>query len=52
MEKRNSDNPKIPMSATVASIVHTPPSKFDPQGMYTGKPMDENEQPKQDEDDL
>lgn len=52
MEKRNSDKPKIPMSATVASIVHTPPSKFDPQGMYTGKPMDENEQPKQDEDDL
>lgn len=52
MEKHPSKTPKKPMSETVASIIYTPPSKFDPQGMYTGKPMDENEQPKQDEDDL
>jgi len=34
------------------SIVNRPPSDTDPQGSYTGLPLDEYEQPVQDADDL
>lgn len=36
----------------VNSIVNQPPSKEDPMGMYTGNPLDENDVPVQDADDL
>ena len=36
----------------VQSMVNMPPSKTDPQGSYTGNPLDENERPVQDADDL
>lgn len=39
-------------SPLVQSIVNIPPSKTDPQGSYTGNPLDENERPVQDADDL
>lgn len=36
----------------VRRIVETPPSNTDPQGSWTGKPMDEDNVPVQDADDL
>ena len=36
----------------VRRIVETPPSSTDPQGSWTGKPMDEHDVPVQDADDL
>lgn len=36
----------------VNEMVNQPPSPTDPQGMYTGNPMDEREVPVQDADDL
>jgi hypothetical protein len=39
-------------SAAVAAIMAQPPSDTDPQGSWTGKPMDETEVPVQDADDL
>ena len=36
----------------VEQIVNLPPSATDPNGSYTGKPMDESEVPVQDADDL
>lgn len=36
----------------VRSIVLQPPSETDPNGSYTGKPLDGSEQPVQDADDL
>ena len=36
----------------VREIAQTPPSPTDPNGSYTGKPMDEEEKPVQDADDL
>lgn len=39
-------------SAIVNSIINEPPSDTDPFGSYTGKPMDPNETPVQDADDL
>ena len=48
--------PKLQRKARVAQavsrIVSTPPSRFDPDGSYTGKPMDTHEKPVQDADDL
>ena len=38
--------------STVERIVETPPSSTDPQGSWTGKPMDEHDVPVQDADDL
>lgn len=38
--------------AVLQSILKMGPSKDDPQGMYTGKPMDPGEVPVQDGDDL
>ncbi len=52
MENKHAKKQKAQFSNTVASIIYGPPSKFDPQGMYTGKPMDESDQPVQDADDL
>ena len=34
------------------SILHMGPSKSDPDGMYTGRPMNIHETPVQDSDDL
>lgn len=39
-------------SPLVNEIVNQPPSREDPMGMYTGNPLDENEVPVQDADDL
>lgn len=39
-------------SALVDSIVNQPPSECDPQGSYTGIPLDDSERPVQDADDL
>ncbi|MEG0691879.1 MAG: hypothetical protein RR444_02230 [Oscillospiraceae bacterium] len=39
-------------SAVVNAIVNQPPSKSDPNGSYTGKPLNEYEKPVQDADDL
>ena len=36
----------------VQSIINTPPSNTDPNGSYTGNPVDVNEKPQQDADDL
>ena len=38
--------------SAVERIVETPPSSTDPQGSWTGKPMDEHDVPVQDADDL
>ena len=45
---------KKPKNATDAAIeaISIEPSSTDPLGMYTGKPIDENENPVQDGDDL
>lgn len=37
---------------TVRDIVQQMPSKADPNGSYTGQPLDPNEKPVQDADDL
>ena len=39
-------------SAVVNAIINQPPSKSDPNGSYTGKPLNEYEVPIQDADDL
>jgi hypothetical protein len=36
----------------VNELVNAPPSDTDPFGMYTGNPLDENDVPMQDADDL
>lgn len=36
----------------VNDIVNQPPSDSDPNGSYTGRPMNENDTPTQDADDL
>ncbi|MEG1049414.1 MAG: hypothetical protein RSE24_02615 [Oscillospiraceae bacterium] len=36
----------------VQSIIHIAPSKTDPNGSYTGKPLKKFETPQQDADDL
>ena len=38
-------------NAVVDAIVNQPPSETDPNGSYTGKPLDENAIPEQDADD-
>lgn len=43
---------KTKNSPLVNAIVNQPPSDTDPCGSYTGRPMDENETPVQDADDL
>ena len=43
---------KATENPVIKSIIHTPPSKTDPNGSYTGRPIDENELPQQDADDL
>ncbi len=39
-------------NAVVRAIVRQKPSKTDPNGSYTGRPLDETERPVQDADDL
>lgn len=39
-------------SPRVNAIVNQPPSDTDPNGSYTGRPMNENDTPVQDADDL
>lgn len=39
-------------SEIVQSILKIPPSKTDPNGSYTGKPLEKYELPQQDADDL
>lgn len=52
MKHRPPKKQKQAMSPVVESIIHSPPSHTDPQGMYTGKPWNENDEPVQDADDL
>ena len=47
-KKRFQKNKKDP----VEEIIHMAPSKTDPQGSYTGKPLEPGEVPVQDSDDL
>lgn len=47
-KRRFEKNKKNP----VEEIIHISPSKTDPQGSYTGKPLDPDEVPVQDSDDL
>ncbi len=35
-----------------SDMIHLPPSRTDPEGWYTGLPMDYREKPTQDADDL
>ncbi len=42
----------VPPKDPVKKIVAQGPSSTDPQGSYTGKPMDEDDIPVQDVDDL
>lgn len=39
-------------NSTVRAMLEIPPSETDPNGSYTGKPIDENALPQQDADDL
>lgn len=39
-------------SPLVTDMINLPPSDTDPQGSYTGNPLNENEVPVQDADDL
>ncbi len=48
MEEKN----VIKKSSILSSIIHPKPSKEDPQGSYTGLPVEEGEIPTQDADDL
>ena len=43
---------KDPMKGAVERILNIRPSKNDPNGSYTGKPLDRHEKPIQDADDL
>lgn len=57
--KRDSGN-HVPIKQTktvmnnkrVEAIVNMAPSQTDPQGSYTGNPLNEDERPVQDQDDL
>lgn len=51
MEKQNKKR-RPPMSPPVEAMLDTPPSHTDVQGMYTGVPWDEQDEPVQDADDL
>ena len=48
MEEKN----VLKKSGILNSIIHPKPSKEDPQGSYTGLPVEEGEVPTQDADDL
>ncbi len=43
---------KQPKQDVVGQILATPPSATDPQGSWTGLPLDADEKPVQDADDL
>ncbi len=43
---------KSRVKATAKKVTDIPPSPTDPQGSYTGKPMEMGEKPVQDADDL
>ncbi|MEG0571321.1 MAG: hypothetical protein RR497_06725 [Oscillospiraceae bacterium] len=51
-KKKNKVFGNVQNSAKVTQIVNQAPSKTDPNGSYTGIPLDKNEQPVQDADDL
>ena len=62
-EKRSSDmkqikiNPKDRKQRPVfetgpSDMIHLPPSRTDPEGWYTGRPLDFKDRPVQDADDL
>lgn len=38
--------------AAPQDLIHFPPSRTDPEGMYTGRPSDPFDRPQQDADDL
>ncbi len=53
MEKKASQKKSVlKQSSVLNSIVHPKPSKEDPNGMYTGLPVEYGEIPVQDADDL
>lgn len=55
-DKKASKKPKqhktYTNNAIVNAIINQPPSDTDPNGSYTGKPVDQYEKPVQDADDL
>lgn len=52
--KQNQNMDSFPLNQfnTVQSIINQGPSKDDPNGSYTGKPLNRFEEPVQDSDDL
>ena len=50
MEKR--EKKRVQQSSVVQDVLNQPPSKTDPLGSWTGRPMDRDEIPVQDADDL
>lgn len=51
-ENKKKQKKTITNNATVNAIINQEPSDTDPNGSYTGKPLDQNEVPVQDADDL
>ncbi len=51
MDKNRKKNHMRPTQVAL-NVVSSAPSKTDPLGMYTGVPMDESDEPQQDQDDL
>lgn len=51
-DRQNTQRDRMKKRDAVRRIVETPPSNTDPQGSWTGKPMDEDDVPVQDADDL
>ncbi|MCI8361167.1 MAG: hypothetical protein HFE86_07520 [Clostridiales bacterium] len=52
MEKKNRQRFQKNKKSPVEEIIRIAPSQTDPQGSYTGKPLDPGEVPVQDSDDL
>lgn len=50
MEKR--EKKRVQQSSVLQDVLNQPPSKMDPLGSWTGRPMDRDEIPVQDADDL
>lgn len=51
-KSKNKKNNDIMQNEVIQSIINPQPSKDDPNGSYTGVPVDKNEKPVQDADDL
>ncbi|MEG2930385.1 MAG: hypothetical protein RR825_01240 [Ruthenibacterium sp.] len=51
-QRRPADAAQRLKNSAVRAIVNQPPSHTDPNGSYTGHPVDKSEAPQQDADDL